>query len=265
MLPNLLNRQSNGRIAKERTPPHNHLIQQHAERINIHRRGDRFSLQLFRSHVGGRSNNRHGGFGYLRQRISQPEIRHNRFRTVLGKNHVGGLKITMHHVLLMRGGKGCGYLPYNGQRFPRLQRTATLKRYRQRLALHQLHREERDHALRLRFVMAVQIENAAHVRMRHRARKLDLAFESRQCVLIAHPHCLYGHPGAKLQVLGLVYFAHAPGSDRPHNAIPARQNLTRLKHPRQYRRGHQLVAQQAHIQQTVRLAFGTQHKQYFVA
>src|ERR1019366_6745278 len=74
-------------------------------------------------------------------------------------------------------------------------------------------------------MMAVQIEDAAHIWMGYGTGQVNLVFEPAKRVLVVQPHRLHGYPCAEIQILSLIDLAHAARPDRPHNAVSSRENL----------------------------------------
>src|ERR1700682_1063052 len=89
----------------------------------------------------------------------------------------------------------------------------------QRFTIHEFHGEKCDHATRFRIMMAVQIENAADVRMRYRTGELNLALKVGESIGALPPHGLDGDSRAEFEILGFIYFAHTAGADGPQDAI----------------------------------------------
>jgi hypothetical protein len=74
-----------------------------------------------------------------------------------------------------------------------------------------------------------------------------------------------GNTRPEVEVLGFVDFAHASRADRAHDPISSCEDQARIQRPGQYGRPHPLPAEQADVEQSVRIIAVAEHQQGFVA
>src|ERR1035438_759834 len=108
-------------------------------------------------------------------------------------------------------------------------------------------------------MMAVQIEDAAHIWMGYGTGQVNLVFEPAKRVLVVQPHRLHGYPCAEIQILSLIDLAHAARPDRPHNAVSSRENLAGVQRPGVSRGPYPLAAKQTEVQQCASVSRVAQH------
>jgi hypothetical protein len=77
--------------------------------------------------------------------------------------------------------------------------------------------------------------------------QVNLVFEPAKRVLVTHPHGLHGYLGAEIQILGLIDFTHAAGTDRPYDAVTSRENLAGVQGLGNSRGPHPLAAEQTEV------------------
>ena len=142
------------RVALERAIADSHLVQHHAQREHVAARVDGLALGLLGRHVGGgahdaararevggRHRHAHGGLLVLRQ-LRQAEVQHLD-APVAGDHHVHRLQIAVRDPSLMRRAHGVGEGDGKGQDLVERQ-PAGRDVCRQRVAVHQLERQEED-------------------------------------------------------------------------------------------------------------------------
>ena len=227
----LLQRDRQRRVAVERLAAGDHLVEDDAERVDVGRGRQGAALDLLGRHVVRRAE--HGL--RLRQRRPARRLRAAREAEVgdddphaarpplVGREHdVAALEVAVDHAGVVRGGERRGHLLDQRQRVRRPHPAGALEALGERLAGEQLHREERE-------VLVVEdVVDPAHVRVRHRAREVDLPQEPVHRPRIARdlrPDRLERDPLVEDLVLGLVDLAHAAARDEAHDAESSREDL----------------------------------------
>ena len=134
-------RQSDGVVARKRTPSADHLEDDHAERVEIGAAVDVAREILFGRGVAGRADQAHADSAWhahrhVRARRHEPrdaEVQHLR-AAVGAQHHVRRLQVAMNHALRVRGRQRIRQLPRHFHRLGHRQRAALQPR-RQRVAL----------------------------------------------------------------------------------------------------------------------------------
>ncbi len=238
----LLQRDGEGRVALERLLARDHLVDDHAERVDVGRRRDLPPLDLLGRHVIGRPDH---GLG-LGQRgggadaapsgplaSGESEVRDDRAQASraarVGLEHdVGALEVPVDHARLVGRGERRRHLFDERLGFLRAQTPAVRKPLGERDARKQLHRQEGER------LVVEHVEGAADVGVRDAAREVDFAeeaFHRPRVVRDVGADGLQGHALAQDLVLRLVDLTHAAAGDEADDAEAPGQDLA-LGEPR---------------------------------
>ena len=158
-----LGQQLGRRRRLERPPTREQLVQDDAERIDVGRRPNGFTSRLFGCEIGRRAEDR------PRQRVTRrsertgdSEVSQLRL-SVTVEQDVLRLQVAVHEPGSMRGSEGAGDLRADGSNLRRTEPPAAVESCRQRLAVDELHDDERA------FLARADVEDLDDVRVRTRA------------------------------------------------------------------------------------------------
>ncbi len=248
------------RVADEGPDAGHHLVEHHAEGVDVGRRRDRPAFDLLGRHVGRRAGNlarvadrqRHRGALVLRGAAGQAEVGDDDAQLLFRRrrrhqHHVVALEVAVHDARAMSGPESRRHLPQDRQAVGDRESSITPELLGQRLAVEQLHGEEHDlvgragpHITGLALsavegLVAEDVVNPAHVRMRHLAREVHLALEHRDRALVlgdAREDRLERYAFVQLEILGFVELAHAALRDIADDAEAQGDDVAGLEHGR---------------------------------
>ena len=228
------------RVAEGR-PPRDHVIEDRAERVQIGARIDLPRRDLLGGHVVQRADDlarpRHLQTCRRGRETHDAKVDDLRRQLVLGirrEHDVGGLEIAVHEAGAMDRAERARQSLGDDQRAKERKADVALETIAQRLAVHELHHEERR-------IAENEVEEAHDVRVLNRRDRSRLALKSRLEDGVAHElrlEHLDGDAQANGRVLGDEHLPHATGAEQLDHAV-----MRADRRPERYRRDRQPSAQ----------------------
>ena len=239
-------RRSQGRLSGEGQLAGEHLVHDHAQRVDVGGRGHAAAGDLLGGHVFRGPDHPRGpgepGFHTAGlQRTGDAKVGDDHARggarpfprrvAALHEEHVAALEVPVDHALGVRRGQAVAHLDHERQRLGRSHPAALLEVTGERLPLQELHSEEMDRDA-LGGPGVVELEHVADVGVRHPPGEEHLPAEALQGGGLGEeraPDDLQGHPRPEAQVLGLVDGTHAATGDEADDGEAPGEQLVRTK------------------------------------